>query len=94
LADRTIRQAFDEERPQLVPTGNPFDGFHATQAAFSRSCLVRFGNNKYSVAARAVGRPVEIQAYSDRIVIRQNGAIVGEHVRRFGPGETTYDPCS
>jgi hypothetical protein len=53
---------------------------------------VRFDNNKYSVASRAVGRPVEIQAYADRLVIRQDGTIVGEHRRRFGRGATIYDP--
>ena len=92
LADRTIWQAFEAERPQLVPIGGPFDGFHATQASVSKTCLVRFDNNKYSVASRAVGRPVEIQAYADRIVIRQDGAVVGEHSRCFGRGETIYDP--
>src|SRR3954452_987411 len=92
LADLTIWQAFEAERPQLVPIRGPFDGFHATQASVSKTCLVRFDNNKYSVASRAVGRPVEIQAYADRIVIRQDGAIVGEHQRRFGRGETIYDP--
>jgi hypothetical protein len=39
-----------------------------------------------------VGRPVEIQAYADRVIIRQDGAIVGEHARRFGGGEMIYDP--
>jgi hypothetical protein len=75
-----------------VPIRGPFDGFHATQAAVSKTCLVRFDNNKYSVVSRAVGRPVEIQAYADRIVIRQDGAIVGEHPRCFGRGETIYNP--
>ncbi|SDF14225.1 hypothetical protein SAMN05216337_1045100 [Bradyrhizobium brasilense] len=56
------------------------------------ACLVRFDNNKYSVAASAVGRPVEVQAYADRIVIRQDGRIVAERPRSFGRGETTYDP--
>jgi hypothetical protein len=51
----------------------------------------RFDTNKYSVPSRAVGRPVEIQAYADRIVIRQDGALIGEHRRRFGRGETIYD---
>jgi transposase len=92
LTDRTIWQAFEAERPKLVPITGPFDGFHAAQASVSKTCLVRFDNNKYSVASRAVGRPVEIQAYADRIVIRQDGAIVGEHRRRFGRGETIYDP--
>lgn len=44
------------------------------------------------VNARAVGRPVEVQAYAERIVIRQDGAIVGDHRRRFGRGQTIYDP--
>ena len=61
-------------------------------AAVSKTCLVRFDNNKYSVAAGAIGRPVEVQAYADRIVIRQDGRVVGEHRRGFGRGETIYDP--
>src|SRR6202035_3460614 len=72
LADRTIWQAFEAERPQLVQITGSFDGFHATQASVSKTCLVGFDNNKYSVASRAVGRTVEIQAYVDRIVIRQD----------------------
>jgi hypothetical protein len=49
--------------------------------------------NKYSVAARAVGRAVEIQAYANRmIIIRQGGAIVGEHVRCSGRNQTLYHP--
>src|SRR3984957_2075367 len=92
LVDRTIWSVFEAERAQLVPIGSPFDGFHATQASVSKTCLVRFDNNRYSVISRAVGRPVEIQAYADRILIRQDGAIVGEHPRCFGRGETIYDP--
>jgi transposase len=92
LTDCTIWQVFEVERPHLVPISGPFDGFHAIQASVSKTCLVRFDNNKYSVSSRAVGRPVEIQAYADRIVIRQDGATVGEHRRRFGRGETIYDP--
>ena len=53
---------------------------------------MRFDNNKYSVASRAVGRPVEIQAYADRIVLRQDGMMVAEHARCMGRGETIYDP--
>ena len=58
----------------------------------SKTCLVRFDNNKYSVNARAVGRPAEIQAFAERLVIRRDGAIVGEHARRFGRNQTIYDP--
>jgi transposase len=92
LADSTIWQVFEAERPHLVPIGGPFDGFSAIQASVSKTCLVRFDNNKYSVSSRAVGRPVELQAYADRVVIRQDGAIVGEHRRCLGRGQTIYDP--
>jgi len=61
-------------------------------ASVSKTCLVRFDNNKYSVAASAVGRPSDIQAYADRIVIRQDRRIVAEPPRSFGRGETTYGP--
>jgi len=89
---QTIWEVFEAERPKLVPYAGRFDGFHAVPAAVSKTCLVRFDNNKYSVAANAVGRPVEVQAYADRIVIRQDGRIVAEHPRSFGRGETVYDP--
>jgi len=90
--DRTIWEVFEEERPKLVPYRGRFDGFHALPASVSKTCLVRFDNNKYSVSASAVGRPVEIHAYADRIVIRQDGRIVAEHRRCYGRGETVYDP--
>ena len=92
LAEQTVWEVFEAERPKLVPYAGRFDGFHAVPASVSKTCLVRFDNNKYSVIASAVGRPVEVQAYADRIVIRQDGRVVAEHPRSFGRGETTYDP--
>jgi len=58
----------------------------------SKTCLVRFDNNKYSVNANAVGAPVEIHAYADRVVFRQKGRVVAEHARAFGRGATIFDP--
>ena len=92
LTEQTIWQVFETERPKLVPYAGRFDGFHAVPASVSKTCLVRFDNNKYSVAASAVGRPVDVHAYADRVVIRQDGRIVAEHPRSFGRGETVYDP--
>ena len=92
IAGKTVWQVFEEERPHLTAYRGPFDGFHAAETAVSKTCLVRFDNNQYSVAARAVGRPVDVRAYADRIVIRQDGEIVAEHCRSFGRGEVVYDP--
>jgi transposase len=90
--ERTVWEAFEEERPKLVPYRGRFDGFHALPVSVSKTCLIRFDNNKYSVSASAVGRPVDLHAYADRIVIRQDGRIVAEHRRNYGRGETVYDP--
>src|SRR6267154_1614917 len=92
LTEQTVWEVFEAERPKLVPYAGRFDGFHAVPASVSKTCLVRFDNNKYSVTASAVGRPVEVHAYADRIVIRQDGRIVAEHARSFGRGDTIYDP--
>ena len=90
--ERTIWEVFEVERPRLVAYAGRFDGFHAVPAAVSKTCLVRFDNNRYSVAAGAVGRPVEIRAYAERIELRQDGRVVGEHPRCFGRDQTIYDP--
>ena len=42
--------------------------------------------------ASAIGRPVEVRAYAERIEIRQDGRIVAEHPRAFSRGQTVFDP--
>ena len=62
--ERTIWEMFEEERPQLVAYRGRFDGFHALPASVSKTCLVRFDNNKYSVNAgghRAAGRCLRLR---------------------------------
>jgi transposase len=90
--DKTVFAAFEGERGALIPYRGPFDGFHATSAAVSKTCLIRFDRNRYSVISSAVGRPVDVHAYADRIVITQDGIVVGAHRRRFGCDQIAYDP--
>ena len=67
-------------RMLAIACGYPgrFDGFHAVPAAVSKTCLVRFDNNRYSVSAHADGRPAEIRAEADWIEICQDGRSVGD----------------
>jgi hypothetical protein len=76
----------------LMPYHGPFDGFHVNSVTVSMTCLVRFDRNKYSVNASAVGRPVDVYAYADRVVLKQDGVVAGEDARRFGRNQTAYDP--
>ena len=90
--ETTVWQSFEVERPSLVPYVGAFDGFHAVPVSVSKTRLIRFDNNRYSVMASAVGRPVEVRAYAERIELRQGGHVVGEHARRFGRNETVFEP--
>ena len=50
--DQTVWQVFEAERASLVPYPGRFDGFHAVPASVSKTCLVRFDNNRYSGGGR------------------------------------------
>ena len=54
IADRTIWEVFEAERASLITIPGRFDGFHAVTASVSKTCLVSFDKNKYSVSSRAV----------------------------------------
>lgn len=90
--DKSIFEIFETERAALIGYRGPFDGYRSTSASVSKTCLVRFDNNKYSVKAGAVGRPVDIFAHADRIVFKQDGVVVGEHARCYRRGGVFYDP--
>ncbi len=90
--ERTVWEMFQAERPALIAAPGPFDGFHETTVSASRTCLIRFDHNRYSVAAVAAGKPVQVRAYADRIVVWWNGQVVAEHRRRFDRDATVYDP--
>jgi hypothetical protein len=92
LKEQTIWEVFEAERTMLIRYRGRFDGFHEVEASVSKSCLVRFDRNRYSVAARATHQAVRVHAYADRLIIRLNGEIVGEHARRFARDQTMYDP--
>ena len=90
--EMTVWEMFEQERRFLMPLQKPFVGFREKTLAVTRTCLVNFDRNKYSVEARAVGRPVQLQVYATRIVLRQDGEIVGEHERCFDRGKTFFNP--
>jgi hypothetical protein len=71
LSEQTVCEVFEADGLKLVPYAGRSDGFHAMPASVSN-------NNRYSVTASAVGRPVEVHAYADRMVIRQDGRIVAK----------------
>ena len=90
--DMTVAEALEAERPALQPMLAPFDGFHQSEHAVTGTCLISFDRNRYSVAARAVRRAVQVRAYADRIVVRLGDEVVAEHPRFFGRDRMILDP--
>jgi len=90
--DRTIAEAFAEEREQLVAVSTLFDGYKEAPARVSSTSLVSFDRNRYSVHASAVGRTITVRAYADRLIFVRDAQVVGVHPRHFGRDKTIYDP--
>ena len=91
-SDKTVWEVFQAERESLIAYRGPFDGFREVEVAVSKSSLVRFDHNRYSVAVKAARRTAQLRVYAGRVVVWCDGEIVGEHARRFGRGQTAYDP--
>ena len=90
--ERKVWDVYCEEKASLVPWVGPFDGFYETTATASKTCLVRFDRNRYSVKAKAASRPVSLRAYAGRVEIRLDGEIVANHARVFNRDQVAYDP--
>lgn len=88
----TVGDVFKEERRHLLNVKVPFDGYLETAARVSSTALVAFDRNSYSVHVSAVGNPVTVRAYADRLTFVQDGKTVGSHLRRFCRGEVFFDP--
>jgi hypothetical protein len=70
-----------------IASAAPTDG----PASRVRVCF-EAGCDGFWLARFLIDRPVEVHAYADRVVVKQDGTVIAEHRRSFGRGETVYDP--
>jgi transposase len=92
----TVAEAWQAEKPALMPTPPAFDGFVEQSKRVSPTCLISFERNRYSVPASFANRPVNLRVYPDRLVVAAEGRIVCEHPRVIQrshklPPRTIYD---
>jgi transposase len=95
LADqgRTVREAWEAEQPHLLPLPRfawPCCTVHVLKS--SRSSVVRFEGNRYSVPAGYAGRNVLLRAYVDRVDIAHGERIIASHPRSYNRGQDILDP--
>jgi transposase len=89
--DKTIDEAYEQERSFLVSAPVLFDSCKEIDVKVSTTCLVRYENNNYSVHCSCAGKVVQCKVYADYIVFIYHAREVGRHNRKFTKGATSYD---
>jgi transposase len=89
---KTIGEMFEQERAHLIPFTSAFQGYSETECRVSRTCLVRYDRNHYSVDSKLAGKTATVRASAERIKVISNGVLVADHPRQFGRDHTVYDP--
>jgi transposase len=79
-------EMFDQEKDLL--SSHQGKGSYRVQERVVRhvakDCLVTFETNRYSVPHRFVGKPVEVQAWNDRVLIFYQDQLIVSHLRLEG----------
>src|SRR5688572_8115973 len=87
----TIRDAWTQERAQLMPMPTPFDGYVEVPARVSSTSLVSVARNRYSVPCAWAGHRVSVRLYPERVVMVADAGVVAEHVRAVDRDRVVYN---
>ena len=90
LTGVTIRQAWTQERAQLMPMPTPFDGYVEVPARVSSTSLISVARNRYSVPCAWAGHRVSVRLYPERIVVVADQSVIAEHARATDRDQVVY----
>ena len=90
--DKTIEEVFSEETPHLRKVERPFNGYREEFRQVSKTCLIHYDNNRYSVDCSYANRRVAVRIYHNRIVAIADNKEIGSHERSFERNRTLYNP--
>jgi hypothetical protein len=92
--DVTVRQAFAEEAPKLLPLpSNPFPLHERVAVRVGKTPYVRFDLNDYSVPHTKVLRPLTVLADPDTVRIVDGTEVLACHARSYDKGAQIEDPA-
>jgi transposase len=90
---QTVKQAFEQERPMLLPLPKvPYPVERTASASVGKTPYVRFDKNDYSVPHDRVGRTLEVRATLSTIRILEQGQVLATHQRSYEQGKQVEDP--
>ena len=91
LTGVTIRDAWIQERAQLMPMPTPFDGYVELPARVSSTSLVSVARNRYSVPCAFAGQRVSVRLYPERVIVVADQQVIAEHPRAVDRDHVVYD---
>ncbi len=88
----TVAEVLHDERAQLLPLAQRFDGYIEQPVRVSHTALVHFQRNRYSVPTAHVNAVLSLRVYPEELVlIAEGGQEVARHARSFEREQTRYD---
>lgn len=91
--DLTVAQAFEAERPRLLPLpGDVFPVAESLPGRVGKTPYTRFDGNDYSVPHDRVRRAVTLWIDTARVRVMDGMVVVAEHVRSYDKGQTIETP--
>jgi transposase len=91
---RTVGQAFDEERPRLLPVPtHPFGTDLIVPVRSAKTIYVRFDLNDYSIPPEAVGRQLTLVASDTLVRILDGAAEIARHHRSYDRHQLVLEPA-
>jgi transposase len=91
---RTVRDALDDERPQLLPLPeHPLESDLVRALASGKTPYVRFDGNDYSIPHELVKRPLTLVASEALVRILDGSVEVARHARSYDRRKTIEDPA-
>ncbi len=90
----TVREAFLQERPQLLALpANPYPLIERLAVKVGKTPYVRFDLNDYSIPHTQVGRTLEVWAEPERVRIMEGMQVLATHSRSYDKGAQIEDPA-
>ncbi|WP_374595444.1 IS21 family transposase [Aquabacterium sp.] len=88
----TVADVLQDERAQLLPLAQRFDGYIEQPVRVSHTGLIHFQRNRYSVPTAHVNAVLSLRIYPEELVlIAEGGVEVARQPRSFERDQTRYD---
>lgn len=89
----TVREAFEQEQPQLLQLpDNPYPTDERVEVSVGKTPYVRFDLNDYSVPHTWVRRTLTVIASLTTVRVLDGAEVIAQHPRSYSKGEQIEDP--